>query len=162
MSELIREWLLGISSAAILLALIDQIVPEGGAKKVVTLAGGVFLVLVAISPIIKIDESALKDLTGQYQSDVQERSEELRREQEFLFESIIEEQTAAYILDKANELGVSCRVSVTVAWSDEAPVPHTITLWGSWTKSQRDELRQWIETELGVPASMQHFEEFEQ
>ncbi len=161
MSELIREWLLGITAAAILLALVDHLVPEGGIKRIAGLAGGMILVLAAIGPVVKLDESALENLTSQYGAEVQNRSEELKMEQDILYESIIEEHTAAYILDKANEIGMSCRVSVTAAWDGDVPIPCAVKLWGSWTQQQRDTISQWLESELGISTSVQYFEETE-
>ena len=159
MNELIRNWLLGVTAASMLLALAEYLVPEGVNKKIVGLAGGLILALAALTPILKLDEEAMIDATEKFQNELQSGSEELSMKKDFLFESIIEEETKAYILDKAKELGLECQVSVFVAWDGEVPVPHAVTVRGVWTPQQKQALSQLMEEELGILTSQQRFEE---
>lgn len=162
MSELIRNWLLGITAASMLLALVESLVPEGVNKRVVGLAGGLVLVIAAISPILKFDDRTLASATEKFQIEFQNGSEELDLKKDFLFESIIEEESEAYILDKAKEMGMNCQVSVSVAWNGEVPVLHSVSVRGNWTPQQKNELSNLIEAELGIPKSLQRFEETDQ
>lgn len=159
MSELLKDWLLGMTGAAMLLALAENLTPEGGIKRMVSLVGGLVLILTAVSPILKLEKADLADLTGRFEQQASDRYESLKQENDFLFETIIEEKTAAYILDKAKELGMSCRVTVSAAWDGELPVPHTVKLIGSWSEPQKRALSSMIEEELGIPAALQYFEE---
>lgn len=161
MSALLREWLLGITCAAMLLALAEQLVPEGGIKRVLRLAGGLLLILMAVNPIVKLDTRELESIVREFDVQVRVADEELEAANDFLYESIIEERTAAYILDKAEKLGITCRVSVFVAWDGEIPKPHAARIYGTWTETQREALSRIMETELGIIPSMQHFEESE-
>ena len=161
MTELIRSWLLGVTCAAMVMALVENLAPEGNVKRVCRLAGGIVLLLAAISPVVKLDEADLARLTRSYQLNAQAYSEELEAQNDFLYESIIAENAAAYISDKAEELGMSCRVSVAVAWEDGVPIPQSVTIKGTWTQQQRDELSGCIESELGIPGSLQYFKENE-
>lgn len=161
MTELIRNWLLGITCAAMVLALAENLAPEGGVKRICRLAGGLVLLLAAIGPVVKLDEGELTQLTRQYRIEAEEYGQELTRQQEILYESIIAEETAAYILDKAEGLGISCRVEVTVAWSDGVPQPHTAIITGTWTVQQHEELSRIIESELGIARALQYYEERE-
>lgn len=45
--EAVRQWLLSVTAAALVLALAEALAPEGGAKRVCRLAGGLALVLAA-------------------------------------------------------------------------------------------------------------------
>lgn len=159
MTELIRNWLLGVTCAAMLLALAESLAPEGNIKRICRLAGGLVLVFAAISPVVKLDEVDLARLTRSYQLSAEEYSKTLESKNDFLYETIIAENTAAYILDKAKELGMTCRVSVTVGWDDGTPRPAAVTIQGDWTPQQKETLRQMIEQDLGIPAPMQYFEE---
>lgn len=161
MSALLREWLLGITCAAMLLALAEQLIPEGAGKRVLRLAGGLLLILMAVNPIAKLDTRELERIVKEFDVQIQTADEELEATNDFLYESIIEEKTAAYILDKAKELGMNCRVSVSVAWDGEIPKPHAVRIYGTWNKAQREELSRIMEAELGIISSMQHFEESE-
>lgn len=159
MSELIRNWLLGVTAASMLLALAEYLVPDGVNKKIVRLAGGLVLALAALTPIIQLDEAAIIDATKKFQIELRSGSEKLSVEKDFLFESIIEEKTEAYILDKAKELGMECQVSVFVAWDGEVPIPHSVNVRGVWTQQQKQVFSQLIEEELGISKSLQRFEE---
>lgn len=161
MTELIRNWLLGITCAAMVLALAESLAPEGSVKRVCRLAGGLVLLLAAIGPVVKLDEGKLARLTRDYHVEAEEYGEELTRQQEILYESIIAEECAAYILDKAEKLGISCRAEVTVAWQDGVPQPHTAIIAGTWTAQQHEALCGIIESELGIDRALQYYEEKE-
>lgn len=161
MTELIRNWLLGVTCAAMILALAESLAPEGSVKRICRLAGGLVLLLAAIGPVLKLDEADLTQITERYQLSAQEYSRELEAKNDFLYETIIEENAAAYILDKAEELGMTCRVSVTAEWEDGTPIPRSVTIKGTWTRQQREELSRLLEDDLGIPVPMQYFEETE-
>lgn len=160
MTELVRSWLMGVTWAAMLLALAESLTPEGSVKRICRLAGGVVLLLAAIGPVAKLEEADFAQITGQYQSRAEEYREALDEETENLYESIIAEKTAAYILDKAEELGLTCQVSVTVGWEpDGTPCLAAVVLYGTWTKEQKEVLSQRIASDLGIPAAMQYYKE---
>ena len=48
------------------LALAESVVPEGGVKKVCRLAGGLVILLAAVSPVLKLDEGALVQAVAEY------------------------------------------------------------------------------------------------
>ena len=156
----IRNWLLGVTCAAMILALAESLAPKGGVKRVCRLAGGLVLLLAAISPVLKLDKMDLAVATKEYQNAAEEYSRALEEKNEILYETIIAENTAAYILDKAEQLGMECTVSVTVT-RDQAgtPCPDRVTVRGIWGQKQRDELSQMMETELGISTQQQYFEE---
>ena len=159
MSELIRNWLVGITGASMLLAIAESMVPEGNGRKIVNLAGSLVLVLVAIGPIANFDVGLLTEEMKMFESEVQNRSEELTVKEDFLYENIIEEKTVTYILDKASELGIYCEASVSVAWDEDGPAPHSVVIKGSCDHDQYLALSELIEMELGIPRALQRFEE---
>ena len=66
--------------------------------------------------------------------------------------AIIAEKTSAYIWDKADRLGLSCTVEVTVsAGEDGIPLPDTVTITGAYHAC----LSALIEEEVGIPAGKQ-------
>ena len=160
MTELIRTWLIGVTCAAMILALADGLAPKGSVKSICRLAGGVVLLFAAIGPVANMEEIELTQIADGYQSRAEEYRMALDRENNSLYESIIAEKTAAYILDKAAELGLQCRVSVTVGWeSDGTARPAGVSLFGNWTQSQKETLSGVIESDLGIPAELQYFKE---
>ena len=161
MMGLVRQWLLGVTAAALVLALAEALAPEGGAKRVCRLAGGLALLLAAAGPVT----GALKGgaLTGTLEG-WRERTRAVERELEErndrFYLAIIEEETAAYVMDKARELGIDCEAEVTYGYDEEGvPCPWEIAARGRWTQEQREELSRLLEEELGVPARRQYYEE---
>ena len=70
--------------------------------------------------------------------------------------ALIESATEAYISDKAKSMGLTLKVRVT-AETDESgmPVPIQVKVTGPWS----GELSGWLETELGLPAERQVWNE---
>lgn len=159
MSEFLRNWLLGITCAAMVLTLAESIVPEGSGKRVCHLAGGLVLLIASLSPVIKLEMNDLIGISDRYEQASAEMEQSLQTENEFLYECIIEEQTAAYILDKAKELEVNCKVSVTVRQTDAGLViPYAVSVEGTLTGEQEKCLSQFLTADLGIPLERQHFE----
>ena len=160
MTEFLRDWLLGIACAAMVLALAESVAPEGSIKRVCRLTGGLVLMLVTIGPITDLSQIGFQTITRQYESGAQAYQEKLELENDFIYESIIAERTAAYISDKAEDMGISCQVTVTVGrGQDGVPKPSAAHITGNLTQQQRSALRQVLESDLGIPPAMLHFEE---
>ena len=160
MMELIRTWLIGVTCVAMILALADGITPKGSVKRVCKMAGGAVLLLTAIGPVAKLEDADIPRITEKYQTRAEEYRMALSEENNSLYESIIAEETAAYILDKAKELGMQCHVSVTVGWeSDGTARPAGVSLFGTWTQTQKEQLCGIVEADLGIPKELQYFKE---
>lgn len=161
MMGFVRTWLLGVTAAALVLALAEALAPEGSVKKVCRLAGGMALLLAAAGPVLDaLDDAALtravegwRDRSQQYEQELEERNEQL-------YLAIIEEETAAYVMDKAREFGFECDVEVTFGYGENGvPCPWEVTARGKWIPEQRGRMERLLEEELGVPVQRQHYEE---
>ncbi len=164
MMGLVRQWLLGVTAAALVLALADVLAPEGSAKKVCRLAGGLVLLLAAVGPVMGIlDGSAITQAVEDWRNQSKGYELELEEQRDELYLSIIEEETAAYVMDKARELGLECAaVEVTYGYDEDGvPCPWEVTARGEWTREQRAPLERLLEEELGVPAQRQYYEEIQ-
>ena len=160
MTGWLRDWLMGVTCAAMALALIEGLVPAGTVKKVCRLAGGLAILLAAVSPVVKLDEGAVGDALASYRAELSAYEQTLAEGNDLRYKTIIAERTAAYIVDKAAEMGVSCQAEVTIGYvENELPHPWEITARGIWTPGQRAALSRMMAEDLGVPAERQHFEE---
>ena len=160
MMGLVRQWLLGVTCTAMVLALTQALAPEGGVKKVCRLAGGLALLLAAVSPLLTLEEGAASRALEEYRAAVQDCGDDLAEKADLFYETIIAEETAAYIVDKAGEIGVSCQAEVTFAYDEDGvPYPWEVTARGVWTEEERGRLSQLIEADLGVPGQRQYYEE---
>ena len=162
MMALVKNWLLGMACAAMIMALAESLIPEGRMRKICRLAGGLVMVLAAVSPILRLDLTSLDSWPAELSSAGGEYAAALEDGNDFLYETIIAEQTAAYISDKAAELGAACTAEVTVAQNaDGTPVPASAILRGSWTDGQRQELADLLERDLGLTLDCVKFERTE-
>lgn len=163
MMGLIRQWLLGVTAAALVLALAETLAPEGSAKKICRLAGGLALLLAAAGPVTGLlDGSLLTQAVDGWRSRSQSVEQELEEQRDQLYLTIIEEETAAYVMDKARELGFDCEAEVTYGYDEEVvPRPWEVSARGAWTEEQREALERLLEEELGVPAQRQYYEEIQ-
>ena len=158
MMDGVRQWLLGIACTAMLLALAQAIAPEGGAKKACKLAGGLALLLAAVGPVLKLDDGAVARAAAEYQRSVERRQDALTEQTDLFYQTIIEEETAAYVMDKARELGFDCEAEVTYGHDEDGAFrPWEITARGGLTRAEQDRLSRMLEEELGVPVQRQHY-----
>lgn len=160
MTELVRQWLLGIACTALILAAAESLAPDGSVKKVCRLAGGLALLLAAVGPLLRLDSGALANMLEEYQAAVRSYEETLGEQNDLFYQTIIEDSTAAYIVDKAEKLGISCQAEVTISYDENGvPCPWEVTARGDWTDEARETLERLLEDDLGVPPQRQHYEE---
>ena len=117
----VREWLLGVLCAAVLAALADRLSPQGTAGKIGRMAGGLLLLIAVVRPVVQADLSVLASASLPVWEEIGEAA--WAETDMGLLKNIIGEETGAYILDKAEELGIPCtRVEVTCEEKDGVPL----------------------------------------
>ena len=160
MTELVRQWLLGVACTALILAAADSLVPDGGVKKICRLAGGLALMLAAVGPLLRLDGGVLSEALERYRAQVRDYEAVLEEQNNLFYQAVIEESTAAYIVDKAEEMGISCQAEVTFSYDEDGvPCPWEVTARGEWTDEAREALERLLEEDLGIPLQRQHYEE---
>ena len=156
MMEAVRAWLTSVVLVSVLLSAAQSLIPPGTVRKAAGFTGGLILLLVLLRPVLEADLDRLALDFSDYQTAVEERQAELADTQTEAMASIIAEQTEAYILDKAGELGAEVTVRVeTRTGGDGVPVPWSAELTGA----QSETLASALETELGIPAERQVWHE---
>ena len=110
MMEAVRAWLTSVVLVSVLLSAAQSLIPPGTVRKAAGFTGGLILLLVLLRPVLGADLEHLELDFDHYQAAVEERQEELADTQTEAMASIIAEQTEAYILDKAGELGLEVTV----------------------------------------------------
>ena len=159
MMDFLRSWLVGITAAAIVLALADCMIPEGSVKRIGKFAGGLFLMLAILRPVLNVDYEVLAGLLANYRYEVQEYSASLEIENERLKKIIIEDRTGAYIQDKAAELGIVCTAEV-VCHVDEndMPFPASVVIRGHIDEDEIRTMTRLIEGEIAISPEDQYYE----
>lgn len=156
---LIRTWLIGVTAAAILAAAADSLAPAGAVKKVCRLAGGLLMAAAMLRPLAGFSYETMAAALADLQWEAGGYSAGLAEENERLKKIIIEEQTAAYIQDKAAELDALCTAQVTCAVTEDGSLyPASVVVTGDLTQAQKDALAKVIEGDLAIPIQRQEYE----
>ena len=161
MVEFLGKWLMGVTCAAMILALAEGLSPAGGPKRAARLAGGLLLLLAVVKPLISLDGSALTRAMTEYRLDAEYSAQALEEENKTLMMDIIEAQSAAYIQDKAAALGITCTVQVEADEAAEYPIPaisKVVTITGELSREEREALTEQIEADFAIPADRQYYE----
>ena len=152
----VREWLSAVVAVAMLLTVAQALTPEGTIRKIASFTGGLILLVTLLQPVLGADLSRLDLNLDTYGQAIQKR--ELEEAGSVELTERIETQTAAYISDKADALGLTVTVRVeTQPGASGVPVP-----WSAEVTGPRSEaLAAYIEEELGIPRGRQIWHEVE-
>lgn len=152
-----KAYLIEITAAAILAALIRKLAPKSGAGRGARLGAGLLVLLCLLQPLGRF----YRDGTALFSRDWGQvdpmASDEVSREANRLMESLITQQAEAYILDKARAMGLEAEVMVKVHLEDRYPVPWAVTIRGSPTGQQKSALETEIQDALGIPPERQEW-----
>ena len=152
-----KAYLIEITAAAILAALIRKLAPKSGAGRGARLGAGLLVLLCLLQPLGRF----YRDGTALFSRDWGQidpmASDEVSKEANRLMESLITQQAEAYILDKARAMGLEAEVTVTVHLEDRYPVPWFVTIRGSPTGQQKSALETEIQDALGIPPERQEW-----
>ena len=147
-----RSWLLGIVLTSLAAGLARQLAPKGREQAMVRLVGGLLLALAILRPLAGGRWEGLELEIGPLELQGAELAETYRKNQQEALSAIIAEKTEAYILDKANQLGLACTVRVTVAAGESGiPLPVSAAVQGAYSPA----LAECMEEEVGIPAQKQ-------
>lgn len=146
----IREYLIGVTAAAILCGIVTSISGEKGLLgSVIKLLTGLLMALALVSPWVSIP---LEDLFGWTETIKADSSAIVRQGQsvgEESYRRVIKERLEAYILDEAKSLGLDLSVSVTLS-EDAVPVPIGAELAGSVSPYFKQRMTLFMSDELGI------------
>lgn len=159
MMGLIRNWLIGITASAMIAAMADSLAPSGVTKKFVKLSGGLLIMLSVLQPLGSLEYSDMSEILLDYRIQSEAYSAGLETENIQLIKTIIEEDAAAYIQDKAAELGIECEADVACLKNEEEmPYPASVIVYGELEEGQIHALGGIIERDLAIAAENQHYE----
>ena len=157
MTAAFNAWVLKLTGTAIVSACAIALCPEGRAKRAVQLACGIASVIALVSIAADFDFTEYSSILARYRERAEEVSQGAAFDAKTMTRFSIEEECAAYILDKAEERGLTgLTVSVTAAWDSEGYwYPVRCSVAGDITEGDRAGLARVIEADLGIPLSAQ-------
>ena len=146
----IREYLIGVTVAAILCGIVTALTGEkgflGSAMKLLT---GLLMALALVSPWVTISLNNLFGWTENIKTDAEVAVQEGQHTGEEIYRKVIKERLEAYILDEAQALGLNLSVAVTLS-QDAVPVPVGVELSGSTSPYLKQCLTLFMANELGI------------
>ena len=153
----LKDWLLGVTAAALAVSLAQALTPDGTVKKIGRLVGGMVLLLAAVRPLTGWEGAGLGSFSFQPDPGL---VEEAAQSGEEVMKTLIAQKAGAYIVDKGQSLGFACVAEVGVTEDGSGgPGPWEATVSGTGTAQQKKALSQAMEAELGIPAQRQSFRE---
>ena len=157
MMDALRSWMLSVTAAAILCALADCVMPQGGVRRAGRIVAGLVMAAAVLAPLSGGRLTADLDWDGDWMALISWSDPQLEQEGERMEQEVISQACETYIAEKAAGLGADCQVEVACRQQDEVPLPWAVTVWGEMTQSQREQLSQIIQEDLDVPQERQSF-----
>lgn len=152
----VRSWLLSVIAASLICALADALMPPGAVRRVGRLVCGLVLLGAILSPLTQLDLSGGQRWLEDYLASLDDREAELTETVNSQMKVIIEQEYAAYIVDKAAQMGLTCGVRAECGLSEEGLyLPLRVSVSGALTERERAQIAQIIREDLGVPESEQ-------
>lgn len=156
MMETLREWLFSVITVSGMLAAAQTLVPEGTIRKIASFTGGLILMVTLLRPLPGMNPERLELRLEHYRQEIESRQRELEDRGESELTELIKSRTAAYIMDKADALGLRIQARViTDTGADGIPVPVSAELTGGYSEA----LSVYLERELGIPPERQVWHE---
>lgn len=155
--EWIRSYILTLTAAGILCAVVRSLAGKAGKGRGLSLACGAFLILAALGPFrsFSLDTASANwdDLQYEVSRSQENTAEAVRRQTE----AVIAEKTRAYILDKGKSLGAELEVEVTLKTKDGLSIPAAVEIRGQYSPYIKAKLSHMLEEDLGISADAQRW-----
>lgn len=157
----LRSWLLALVAASLICALADALIPKGAVKRVGRLVCGLVLASAILSPLAGLDVESGQSWLERHLASVEFQRAELEEEVNGQMKVIIEQEYAAYIVDKAAQLGAACSARTECRRDGGLYLPQRVEVTGAVPPPLQAELVQIIVRDLGVPEEQIDFSEEE-
>lgn len=150
MISFFNQWLMSVVAATILIGVAEVLMPTGAVKQVGKLTCGLLLLLTIVRPILRLSDETLEDIGNHWHGDLAVQVSDMENFYQNQIKTIIEQELATYILDKAMEAEktkpYSIRVECTLG-EDGVFLPEWVEIVGS---EDEDFFCTMISRDLGV------------
>jgi len=143
--DFFKYWIMGICGCTVLVSLICSLIPKTSTARLLRVCGMILMVFAVFAPLKTISP---EDLQIKINNEFFQTADDVMAKNEELEISIIEEKLGEYILQRANQIGVDCEVSVSVRKDKNGLLlPQKIEIYGT---GKTEELQRAIEVECGI------------
>lgn len=135
------------------------LMPEGGVKKAASIACTVVLVMTVLLPLGTLDISQYSLELAKYREMGEQLEEKGDAFRDSMSRTVIEQECEAYIMDKAEAMGITVdTVKVRAFWNSEGVwVPESAEIRSGCGESEKKRLSDVIFADLGIPAENQEW-----
>lgn len=139
-----------------LCAVAEALVTQPAMRRLLRLGGGCLIILVLLHPLLSVDYQDVRRALEAFDLPRMQTQQETA-DNRTLLAGLVQEQTEAAIIDRAEQLGLALEVQVEVQWEDTvcSPVPWAVTLCGRADRDLQGQLQAFLEQELGIPPQRQ-------
>ena len=150
----LASYILSVTAAAILYAILNALVSKSGSTGgLMKLATGVLIAVIAVSPLIRISSINLDGFLHQLNTDASEAVAMGKASTEISIRQRITNSCTAYILDKAESLGLE--IDVELILDETTYAPCYVEIAGNASPFARNALCSMITDDLGIPPEAQ-------
>ena len=157
MSQFLKDYLMSIVAVSLLVAVVTAVIRQDTARRIVSMMGGLLIVITTVSPLLKIDGDAVSRAIWKMQLDTESVSNGVELGSKALMRQVISDRCTTYILDKAENLGLVLQVEVKLEENDQVPYPAEVTVHGRWSPAEQRILSDYIYEQLGIPPQRQEW-----
>lgn len=157
----LQNYLLSVSAAALLMSLLLALLPSGHVKQTAKFTGALLVVLAVVAPVVKLNADDLARSIAMLQMEKEQLRTGVEVKNREILAELIKEQSEAYILDKAEELGLTLSVDITLREEGDYPYPIAVTLWGEAAEGDKMLLERIIEQDIGIVRERQEWKNSE-
>ena len=152
-----KNYIFSIIAAGIICSVINSLLNDKNTiGTIVKLLSGIFMCLTILSPVTHISFSNIERYFGDLSLDADIYADAGIAHSKTEISSIIKSQSEAYILDKANSMGLD--IGVEVELDDENNfIPYAITINGPVSPYIKELLGDYIENHLGITKENQRW-----
>ena len=153
----IKGYILSIVGVAIVCAVAKSLINKNTATgQTISLLCGILMAITIAAPLVNVSFQNLTGYWDEITASGNVYTEEGKTSAEDSMSGIIKEQTEAYILDKANRMGLQIAVEVELD-ADNNTFPCGVTISGAVSPYSREVMSAYIEENLGIAKEHQEW-----
>ena len=151
------EYLLTVTTAAIICSIVKQIVGEKSTTgKITKVVSGIFMTLTLVSPFMDFQISEIGRYMEDFRLDATAIAQTGAETANTAIGNIIKAKTESYILEEAKKMELDISVEVKLCDSDP-PAPEQVIITGTASPYKKNLLRQFIVQNLGISREKQQW-----
>lgn len=153
----LRSYLLSVCAVSLLSSVLPVLLPQGRIRQVIKLSAGVLVMLAVISPIMQLDTERLARSLAMLRMQTEQMQNGIEVGNREILAELIKEDCEAYILDKAEQLGLDLEIEIVMREEGDYPYPVAVTLHGEAAAAERSYMERVIEQDIGIPLEKQEW-----